>query len=120
MVSSKKTKPRSKYQITSNPARLPLIISVLAIGPVTSPQVVTPVLLSALIDMEHTLVDDVGSHESVVCLATRRARKWTALTDGGFGTRTLKAFQDGCATDCLALNSDCPCPPSHPPALSFA
>ncbi|CAM9479568.1 unnamed protein product [Pylaiella littoralis] len=58
-------------------------------------EVVTPVLLSALIDMEHTAVDDLGLHESVVCLAMRRARKWINLTSGGFGTRTLKAFQDG-------------------------
>lgn len=54
-----------------------------------------PIVLDALASIEHTSVGKNGfAHESVACKATRKARKWSRLANGGLATRNLKSVQD--------------------------
>ena len=59
-----------------------------------SSQVITPSLLSATTDVQHTQVVTVSSSETALSKTTRQAKKWATLVNGGFATHHEKAFQD--------------------------
>ena len=58
-------------------------------------QVVCPLTVDPLSDVQHAVVvEDLGAPETPVCLALR-VGEWQKLKNGGFVTRSAKAFQAG-------------------------
>ncbi|CAB1105788.1 unnamed protein product [Ectocarpus sp. CCAP 1310/34] len=57
-------------------------------------QVVTPALLHAANDIAALPVNEIGTHETIVCKVTRKSRAWIKLSAGGFGSANARAFQE--------------------------
>lgn len=56
-------------------------------------QLGTPVLLHGVADAEHIPVPVIGSRESPHCLATRKAKEFSKLVNGGFSSNIAREFQ---------------------------
>ncbi|CAN0039857.1 unnamed protein product [Ectocarpus sp. 4 AP-2014] len=54
--------------------------------------VVTPALLHAANDIAALPVNEIGTHESIVCRCTRKARAWGRLSNGGYSTTNARAY----------------------------
>ncbi|CAM9818341.1 unnamed protein product [Ectocarpus fasciculatus] len=57
-------------------------------------QVATPALLHAANDIAALPINEIGTHETIICKVTRKARAWSALKNGGYGSANARAFQE--------------------------